>query len=145
MPLYLPINASKRRLQEAQNARNNRAEIVKALSQGQITRRDLIKWGLFTTAGLLLCKNGLSPFANSAFAQAATGVPPTPINGALPFTQPMPRLSYVPPRPLTKLVQPNSEWEALWPAGVTPEAQPAAKRLSWHTDFSAHQIGRAHV
>ena len=139
MATYLPPDASKRRVREAQNARNNRAEIVKALSQGQITRRDLTKWGLFTAAGLLLCKNGLSPFAKSAFAQGVTGVPATPLNGALPFTQPMPRLEYVPPTPLTKLVQPNGEWDALWPAG--PLSLARAKRLSYHTDFSAHQAG----
>ena len=139
--MYLPFNTSKRRLREAQNARNNRAEIVKALSQGQINRRDLFKWGLFTSAGLLLAKNGLSPFAQSAFAKDATGVPPTPLNGAVPFTQPLQRLHYVPPTPLTKLVQPNGEWEALWPDGLLPQAMPSAKRLSWHTDFSAHPEG----
>ena len=31
--------------------RRNRLEIVKALSDGQVTRRDLIKWGLFTAGG----------------------------------------------------------------------------------------------
>ncbi|NWF74169.1 MAG: putative Ig domain-containing protein [Nitrospirae bacterium] len=140
MATYLPPDASKRRVREAQNARNNRAEIIKALSHGQITRRDLTKWGLFTSAGLLLCKNGLSPFAKSAFAQEATGVPLTPLNGAIPFTHALPRLDYVPPTPLTKLVKPNGEWEAVWPAGL-PHLAPNAKRLSWHTDFSAHQAG----
>ena len=141
---YLPPDASKRRVREAQNARNNRAEIVKALSQGQITRRDLTKWALFTAAGLLLCKNGLSPFAKSAFAQEATGVPATPLNGAYPFTQPLQRLAYVPPTPLTKLVQPNGEWDAVWsamPGVVRSTALMPAKRLSYHTDFSAHQAG----
>ena len=140
MSAYLPPDASKRRVREAQNARNNRAEIVKALSQGQITRRDLNKWGLFTAAGLLIAKNGLSPFAKSAFAQGVTGVPLTPLNGAVPFSHAMPRLHDVPPMPLTKLVQPNGEWDALWPASL-PQAGPAAKRLSYHTDFSAHQAG----
>ncbi|MGB6396800.1 MAG: hypothetical protein WBF73_14100 [Bradyrhizobium sp.] len=68
---YLSTKASRIRLREAQNARNNRAEIIKALSIGQITRRDLYKWGLLTVGGLAL-KNGLSPFAPSAFAD---GVP----------------------------------------------------------------------
>ncbi|MEI8014177.1 MAG: putative Ig domain-containing protein [Nitrospira sp.] len=141
MATYLPPDASKRRVREAQNARNNRAEIVKALSQGQINRRDLMKWGLFTSAGLLIAKNGLSPFAKSAFAHGVTGVPATPLNGAVPFTHAMPRLDYVPPTPLTKVVKPNGEWEALFPDGMLPQAQPSAKRLSWHTDFSAHQAG----
>jgi hypothetical protein len=38
---YLPRTTSRIRLREAQRARDNRAEIVKALSHGQITRRDL--------------------------------------------------------------------------------------------------------
>lgn len=139
--MYLPFKTSKRRLREAENARKNRAEIVKALSQGQINRRDLFKWGLFTSAGLLLCKNGLSPFAKSAFAQGVTGVPATPVTGAVPFSHALPRLDYVPPTPLTKVVKPNGEWEALFPDGLLPLAQPSAKRLSWHTDFSAHQAG----
>ncbi|THJ10924.1 MAG: copper oxidase [Nitrospira sp. CG24C] len=137
MAMYLPPDASKRRVREAENARNNRWEIVKALSHGQINRRDLIKWGLLTSAGLLLCKNGLSPFAKSAFAQVPIGVPRSPVGSALPFAQPLNRLSYVPPTPLTKLVRPSGEWEAAWPSG----GDPTAKRLSWHTDFSAHQAG----
>jgi FtsP/CotA-like multicopper oxidase with cupredoxin domain len=47
----------------------------------------------------------------------------------------------VPPIALTKLVQPNGEWEALWPAGTLPIAMPSAKRLSYHTDFSQHPAG----
>jgi FtsP/CotA-like multicopper oxidase with cupredoxin domain len=136
--MYLSPKVSQRRLREAQLARNNRAEVVKALSQGQITRRDLFKWGLFTSAGLLLNKNGFSPYARSAFAAEPTGAPPTPLNGAVPFTQRMPRLHYVPPVPLTKIVKPNGEWEAQWPTGLLPQPMPNAKRLSWHTDFSTH-------
>ena len=83
--LYLSRNASKRRLQEAQNARNNRLEIHRALHRCEITRRDLYKWGLFTTMGTWALKNGLSPFAQSAYAQVPTGTPPSPLFGALPF------------------------------------------------------------
>lgn len=137
--MYLNDKSSNRRIREAENARRNRAEIVRALSHGQISRRDLFKWGLFTASGLLLCKNGLSPYAPSAFAQSFTGVPLTPLNGAMPFTIPLNRLQYTPPKPLTKLVQPNGEWEALWPTGTVP--RPSAKRASWHTDFSAHPAG----
>jgi hypothetical protein len=50
---YLPWNSSKTRLKEAEDARKNRLEIVQALSWGQISRRELIKWGLFTAAGAL--------------------------------------------------------------------------------------------
>ena len=51
--MYLPTNASQARLREAIAARRNRAEIHRALSLGQVSRRDLIRWGLFTTTGLL--------------------------------------------------------------------------------------------
>ena len=60
-------NASKTRLKEAENARKNRAEFVAAYSQGRISRRDLVKLGLITSAGLIVPKNGLSPFASSAY------------------------------------------------------------------------------
>ena len=54
--MYLPTKASRARQREAENARQNRAEIVKALSHGQITRRDLYKWGIYTATGALLLK-----------------------------------------------------------------------------------------
>ena len=80
---YLSRKASATRLREAQRARDNRAEIIKALSIGQITRRDLYKWGIFTVTGALAFKNGLSPFAPSAFADdIPTGTPPSPLFGA---------------------------------------------------------------
>jgi hypothetical protein len=75
---YLTRKASKARLREAENARRNRAEIVKALSTGQISRRDLIKWGIFTAGGLLVAKSGLSPFVKSAFADGSTGTLASP-------------------------------------------------------------------
>ena len=75
--IYLPVNASKARLREAENARRNRADMLKALADGTIRRRDLIKWGLVTAAGTLAMKNGLSPFARSAYADSniPTGAP----------------------------------------------------------------------
>src|ERR1700751_5844754 len=98
---YLSRDASRIRQREAQNARNNRAEIVKALSVGQITRRDLYKWGLLTAGGLAL-KNGLSPFARSAFASVPTGTPSSPLFGVQKFTQPLPRLPVQTPQALTR-------------------------------------------
>ncbi len=92
----------KSRLRAAQNARRNRLEIVKALSQGQISRRDLLKWGLFTSAGFLAHKGGLSPFA-SAFANHSgstsipTGFAPSVLPGNVtPFSQAMPRFDVLP-------------------------------------------------
>lgn len=66
--IYLPKDASKARLREAEEARKNRAEIVKAHSQGKVSRRDLVKWGLISSAGLLAPIHGLNPFVTSAYA-----------------------------------------------------------------------------
>ena len=95
--VYLSPKASRARRQEAENARRNRAEILKAISTGQISRRDLVKWGLITAGGLLLPKNGLNPFVSSAYADGIpTGAPPSPLFGVQPFTQPMPRFDVLP-------------------------------------------------
>lgn len=134
---YLPNTASRIRQREAQNARNNRAEIIRALSVGQITRRDLYKWGLLTYAGLAL-KNGLSPFAPSAFAHVPTGTPLSPLFNAQKFTQPMRRLQLQTPQPLTRIASadPASDGDAAFPA-ATGETWPA-RRLSYHTEFTAN-------
>ena len=80
--MYLSQKASRARLKEVENARANRLEIVKAYSWGQITRRDLIRWGLISAGGLLLPINGLSPFASSVYADGIpTGAPPSPLSG----------------------------------------------------------------
>jgi FtsP/CotA-like multicopper oxidase with cupredoxin domain len=134
---YLPLKASRARLREAQQARNNRAEIIKALSHGQITRRDLYKWGVFTVTGALALKNGLSPFARSAFADSdvPTGTPRSPLFGARKFTQVMPRLQLQTPIPLTSIasLDGGGQFDAAFPAG-SPERP--TKRLSYHTNFT---------
>ena len=94
--IYLPKGVSKARLRDAENARKNRAEILKAYSQGKVTRRELIKWGLITTAGAIAPIGGLSPFVPSVHASdngggIPTGAPPSPLFGVLPFTAPLPR------------------------------------------------------
>ena len=129
--MYLSSKASRARQREAQNARNNRAEIVKALSHGQITRRDLYKWGLFTAGGFLAWKNGLSPLARSAFGAIPTGTPRSPLFGAQKFTQRMPRLALQTPTPLTR----DAAGNAAFPAAL---GERPAQRLSYHTDFSAN-------
>jgi FtsP/CotA-like multicopper oxidase with cupredoxin domain len=88
--IYLPWNASKARIREAEHARKNRAEIVRDLSWGRVSRRDLLKWGLFTGSGLLAPIAGLNPFLSSAFGKDGF-VPRSPLFGVQPFTQPMPR------------------------------------------------------
>ena len=108
--IYLPSNASAARLREAEHARRNRAEIVRELSWGRVTRRDLIKMGLFTAAGLLAPIGGLNPFVKSAYGQAPTGLPPTPLFACKEFTDPMPRFDVLPRTPVSSLnPQPTAE------------------------------------
>jgi manganese oxidase len=103
---FLSEKASKARLREAENARKNRAEIVKAYSQGKVSRRDLVKWGLITSGGLLAPIHGLNPFVNSAYGQSGsnsgnvgngipTGAPPSPLFGVQPFSTAMPRFDVI--------------------------------------------------
>ena len=47
---------SRTRFKEMYNAFKNRQELIKA----GLTRRDLVKMGLLTGAGMLVAKNGLS-------------------------------------------------------------------------------------
>ena len=128
--MYISNKESRVRQREAQNARDNRAEIVKALSHGQITKRDLFKWGIYTTTGALALKNGLSPFARSAFAAVPTGTPRSPLGTAAKFTQAMPRLALQTPYTLTK---DPATGNAVWPAAL---GERDSKRLSWHTEFT---------
>jgi hypothetical protein len=102
---FLSPKASKARLREAEEARKNRWDIINAQSQGQVSRRDLIKMGLFTSAGLMLPISGLSPFARSAYANSniPTGLPPSPLFTATPFSQPMPRFDVFPRIPVAAL------------------------------------------
>ncbi len=131
--MYISTKASRIRQREAQRARDNRAEIVKARSIGQISRRDLIRWGIFTAGGMLVCKNGLSPFARSAFAAIPTGTPRSPLFGAQKFSQPMPRLRLQTPAQMTSLAR-GTETDAVF--GGEWAGQPNAKRMSYHNDFS---------
>ena len=58
-----------------------------------MTRRELFRWGLFTSSGLLAWKNGLNVYAPSAYGQVPTGTPRSPLFGARKFTQPFHRLN----------------------------------------------------
>src|SRR5215813_4513672 len=129
--MYITSKASGIRQREAQRARDNRAEIIKARSIGQITRRDLYKWGILTATGALALKNGLSPFARSAFAQAPTGTPASPLFGAQRFTTRLPRLAVQKPIPLIR----DADGNAAFPANL---GERPARRLSYHTDFTAN-------
>jgi FtsP/CotA-like multicopper oxidase with cupredoxin domain len=92
--LYLSGSASRARVRNAEAARRNRAEILRELSWGRVSRRDLIKWGLFTSAGLLAPIRGLNPLVSRVSADG--GIPRSPLFGAKPFTQPMPRFDVLP-------------------------------------------------
>src|SRR5919197_534985 len=126
---YLPKNASRPQLKAARQAQEERRGIIKALSHGQISRRDLIKMGLFTSAGILAPIRGLNPFQPSLLAQTPggpgipTGLPPSPVFGATAFSQPMPRFDVLPRRTLDTLtpaptVESNQTPQQLDPALV---------------------------
>ncbi len=117
---FLSEKASKARIREAENARKNRAEILKAFSQGKVSRRELVKWGLITTGGMLAPIHGLNPFVSSAYASGGvccggggipTGAPASPLFGVQPFSTPMPRFDVAPriPNPLTGGLTPTPQ------------------------------------
>ncbi len=129
--MYLPDQASRSRQKEAQKARDNRFEIRQALNQGQITKRDLIKWGIFTMTGALALKNGLSPYAQSAFGAVPTGTPRSPLFGAAKFTQPFQRLNLQTPCQMTYDQASDS---CSFPSTMLERP---ARRESYHTEFNA--------
>jgi hypothetical protein len=98
--MYLSAKASKARQREAENARRNRMEVVRARSIRQITRRDLFRWGLLTAGGALAWKHGLNPYVPSkAYAAIPTGFPRSPLFGVQAFTQPLLRFDVLPRHP----------------------------------------------
>src|SRR5262245_65133875 len=130
--MFLSSKASRVRQREAQRTGDKRAEFVSALSIGQITRRDLYKWGLFTTTGFLAWKNGLNPFVRSAFAAVPTGTPRSPLFGAQKFSQPLPRLALQTPVPMVH----DQFGNARFTRAFANERSP--KRLSYHPAFTAN-------
>jgi manganese oxidase len=126
--MYLSRKASQARLKEAQNARQNRAEIIKALADGQVTRRELVKWGLLTAGGLWVPIHGLSPFARSAYASSEipTGAPPSPLFGIQPFTQPLYRFDVL-PRNAVSTLNPAPTAEANTTLQLLNQALPGVK------------------
>ena len=106
MGLFLPKNASRLALKAARQAQDERRGIIKALSHGKVSRRDLIKMGLFTGAGTLAAIKGLHPLQTNLLAQTPggpgipTGLPPSPLFGATAFSQSLPRFDVLPRKPI---------------------------------------------
>src|SRR5215472_1757940 len=131
---WLREDSDRRRMRDAENARRNRAEITAALSHGKIKRRDLVKWGLFTTAGAMLPIGGLNPFAyadggggggggGGGCSQIPTGLPASPTFGTSAFSQPMPRFDVLARNAVSTLspapeAQANQTQQAVDPALV---------------------------
>ena len=128
--MYLPKDSSRARQREAENARKNRQEIVQALSQDVISRRDLFRWGLLTAGGALVLKHGLSQWAPSAYGAVPTGTPRSPTFNAKKFDQPLPRAMLQPEFPLTKQTAYNNAAAFPW-ASERP-----AQRMSYHEYYN---------
>lgn len=97
--MFLLRSESSARGRKAENARRELTELVKAYAEGQVSRRDFIKWGLMMTGGAWGPIHDLGPFGQSAFAgdfNIPTGLPPSPLFGVRAFTQPMPRFDVLP-------------------------------------------------
>src|SRR5262245_65977853 len=108
--MFLSKRESGARQREAQNARKNRMEIVRARSIGQITRRDLFRWGLLTAGGALAWKHGLNPYVSSkSYAAIPTGFPASPLFGVQPFSPPMPRFHVLTRKPAPFLDPPPTK------------------------------------
>ena len=91
----------------------------------------MVKWGIFTATGALALKNGLSPFARSAFALVPTGTPRSDLGTATKFSLRMPRLRTQTPIPLIRNANDEAEF-------VGFRQYPHSKRLSYHNDFNEY-------
>lgn len=103
--LWIGEDEDRGKWRDAERARQNRREIQHALSRGEVSRRDLMRWGLFTTAGLMAPIGGLSPFVRTASAAGdpagagvPTGLPASPTFGQPAFSGPLYRFDILPQR-----------------------------------------------
>lgn len=123
--MYLSEKASGQQIREAEKARKNRQEIIQALSHGTVSRRQLLKIGLFTATGALAWKSGLNPFVRNAHASIPTGIPRSPLFGAIPFHTPLLRCDLMERKDISALAanppleQANTAPTTVWsPDGV---------------------------
>src|SRR5262245_51429270 len=96
-PMAYISKRNRRKEKEKQTAANNRAELIAA----GFRRRDLLKMGLLTSAGMLIPKKGLSAHPQNTrgwFDDDEPNSPPT-----TPFQELMPRLQVLQPVPLASL------------------------------------------
>src|SRR5260370_37583557 len=84
-------------------AENNGGKSVRVTRRDKFHRRDLMKWGLITTGGLLAPVSGLNPFVNSAYGSIPTGAPASPLFGVQPCSTPMPRFDLLARNPGSSL------------------------------------------
>ena len=138
--MYISPKASRIRQREAQRARDNRAEIVKARALGQVTRRDLIRWGIFTAGGVAGLQERSEPLgAQRLCRRVPTGhaaQPPVRWPEVLPSASTASTCST--PVPITPYTR-GSETDAVF--GGAYGSEPYARRLSYHTDFSTRRPG----
>ena len=145
MSFFVSSKASRARMREAQNALRNRAEIVKARSAGQVSRRDLLKAGVFTASGLLVPLHGLSPFVRSAYAAVPTGAPLSPVPRDRPWVSPLLRCHNLTPHPLTSTG--GSDAWLTWPTamGQAPAMRRANTQTIRHTVNLANATNTGNV
>lgn len=136
--MYLTHKASQQQVREALKSQENRKEIVKALSHGQVSRRDLLKWGLFTAGGMLAMKGGLNPFVGNSWADSIpTGMPLSPLFGVQSFSGPMPRCDVLRRNPISSLtLAPTKE------ANTTAKYNVAPALVSGRTGVTGPAEGR---
>ena len=127
--MYLSRGESRIRLREAQNARDNRGEIVRALSHGQTPRRDLFQWGITRP----WCA-GVQEWPQSVRAQRLCSGPDR--DTPQPLVQ---RAGIHAAHAAARSATANSPDAQQRGRGGIPSnlGQPPARRLSYHTDFTA--------
>ncbi len=126
---------------EAERAARNRLELVKARSQGEITKRDLFRWGLFGAGGLIAAKHGS---ARSCAAPTPRFRPdagePALWRAEVPRADaPRPGSAAHPLRPA-----PTNNGDVMWmdPAGSGRELpELRGRRLSYHDDWTKRVSG----
>ncbi|MBE0624265.1 MAG: multicopper oxidase domain-containing protein [Burkholderiales bacterium] len=137
MSFFISNKDSKARQREAEIAMRNRAEVVKARSLGEMSRRDFVKAGVFTTGGLLVPISGLSPFARSAYADVPTGAPRSPLAFDKPFVSQLLRCDNLKSEQLTSTGGPDAQ--LMW---ADPNEAPAQRRSN-HAQIIRHRVNLA--